>query len=248
MVEYALLLSATAGIGLSAGLIYTEVGRYAAPQVPRSLFDERKLLIAYTAGLFVGIALSIPFGLFLTSLTGGSLFVGLIGLALLVVGMEAAQWVSQRSVYFGSDASRSFYALAVRAGASAILVLTLVDLFLGSASPDAYGAIAAVCQSAAVVGLQGAGALLAVRLPAPTSGASGGPVASGAFVAAGLFFLGFGSLFGPVIGAAVALLVLAMSIRSFRRLRSAVLGSVRPPATPGGAAAEPSSPFGRTDR
>lgn len=248
MVQFALLLAAAAGIGLSAALIYQEVGRYAAPQVPRSLFDERKLLISYTAGLFVGIALSIPFGLFLTSLTGGSLFVGLAGLAVLVVGMEAAQWLSQRSVYFGSDAARPFYALGIRAGASAILVLTLVSLFLGSAAVDGYGAIAAVCQSASIVGLEGAGALLAVRLAAPATGATGGPLSSGAFTAAGFFFVGFGSLFGPVIGALVALLVLAMSIRTFRRLRAAVLGSVRPPAAPGTEPSEATSAFGRTDR
>lgn len=248
MVEFPLLLAATVGIGMSAALVYREVGRYAAPQVPQSLFDERKLLISYTAGLFVGVALSIPFGLFLTSLTGGSLEVGLVGLAILIAAMEAAQWLAQRSVYFGSDAARPFYALGLRAGASAILILTLVTIFLGSVVIDVYGVVATLCQSAAIVGMEGAGALLAVRLAAPLTGASGGPVAAGAFTAAGFFFLGLGSLFGPVIGALVALLILAMSIRTFRRLRGPVLGSIRPPASAGSGSSDASSPFGRTDR
>lgn len=248
MVQFPLLLAATVGIGLSAALVYREVGRYAAPQVPQSLFDERKLLISYTAGLFVGVALSIPLGLFLTSLTGGSLAVGLAGLAILIAAMEAAQWLAQRSVYFGSDAARPFYGLGIRAGASAILVLTLVTLFLGTDVIDLYGVIATLCQSAAIVGMEGAGALLAVRLAAPHPGASGGPVASGAFTAAGFFFLGFGSLFGPAVAALVSLLILAMSIRTFRRLRGPVLGSIRPPAAPGTGATDAASPFGRTDR
>ena len=248
MVEFPLLLAATVGIGLSAILVYREVGRYAAPQVPQSLFDERKLLIAYTAGLFVGVALSIPLGLFLTSLTGGSLEVGLVGLAILIVAMEGGQWLAQRSVYFGSDAARPFYSLGIRAGASAILVLTLVTLYLGTDVIDLYGVIATLSQSAAIVGMEGAGALLAVPLAAPRTGASGGPIASGAFTGAGFFFLGIGSLFGPAVAALVSLVILAMSIRTFRRLRGPVLGSIRPPAPGGTGATESSSAFGRTDR
>ncbi|MCI4336591.1 MAG: hypothetical protein L3K17_05270 [Thermoplasmata archaeon] len=248
MVDGALLIAATVGITMSGTFVYFEIGRYAAPQVPRSLFDERKVLIAYTAGLFVGVALSLPLGLFLTSLYGGSLLVGLIGLAILIAGMEAAQWLALRSVYFGSDAARPFYAIGIRAGASAILVLTLMSLFLGQKTLDVYGLIAALAQSAAVVGLEAAGGVLGVRLSLSGTAPTGGPISSALFTTAGFFFLGFGSLFGPVVGALVAMLILAMSLRTYRRLRGPVLGSIRPPAPPEGTEGPPTSAFGRTDR
>ena len=59
-----LSLGALVGVGLSGGFVWWEVGRFAVPQVPVSLFDERRELIAYTAGLFVGVPLAVAFLLF----------------------------------------------------------------------------------------------------------------------------------------------------------------------------------------
>jgi len=241
------VVNGSLGVLLSGAFVYWEVGRYAAPQVPLTLFDERKELFAYTAGLFGGIVLSIPFGLFLTSLAEGSLGLALIGLALLVVGMELGQWVLRRSVYFGSTEARPFYAVGFRAGASAILVLTLAAIYLGGASVDAPGVAVTLLQSGSIVTLQAAGALLAVRLPAPRTGASGGPLSSGLVTGVGFLLLGLGGVYGPLGAGLAAALVLVVSLRIYGRLRGTVLGTVRPPTTRDGPSPPPSA-FGRTDR
>jgi hypothetical protein len=58
VVVASLSLGAVAGVLLSAGFIWVEVGRYATPQVPETLFDERREIFAYTAGLFIGVPLA----------------------------------------------------------------------------------------------------------------------------------------------------------------------------------------------
>ena len=39
---------------LAGGFVYWQVGRYAAPQVPVTLFDEKREVYAFVIGLFMG--------------------------------------------------------------------------------------------------------------------------------------------------------------------------------------------------
>ena len=54
MVVASLTLGAVVGVLLSGAFLYWEVGRYAEPQVPVTLFDERKELFAYTTACSSG--------------------------------------------------------------------------------------------------------------------------------------------------------------------------------------------------
>ncbi|HYK93075.1 MAG TPA: hypothetical protein VEY07_03420 [Thermoplasmata archaeon] len=248
MVVNPLWIGGSIGVVLSGAFVYWEVGRYAAPQVPASLFDERKEVIAYTVGLFLGVVLSIPFGLFLTSLADGPLVWAIVGLAILLAGFELAQRLLLRTQYFGSGQSGPFYAIGFRTGAAAILVLTLTSLYLGTSSVDATGVVALLLESGAIVGLSAAGALMSVAPTTSATGTRGGPLSSLLLTGVGFFLLGLGQLFGPFLGGLAAALILIMSLRIYQRLRESVLGSIRPP----GVAPKPEpgtpSPFGRTDR
>lgn len=248
MVGGALWIGGSIGVVLSGAFVYWEIGRFAAPQVPTSLFDERKLFIAYTGGLFVGIVLSIPFGLFLTSLVDSSLLSALVGLGLLLAGLEGAQWAILRSQYFGHDEAGPFYALGMRSGAAAILVLTLVTLYVGGPEVSAPGLAALLVESTAIVALVGAGALLSIRVRRVRAEPSGGPLSSAVVTGAGLFFLGLGGVYGPAYGGGVAAVVLFVAIRTYLRLRDPVLASVTPPRPPESAEAKGATAFGRTDR
>ena len=248
MVVNPLWVGGSIGVLMSGAFVYWQVGRFAAPQVPQSLFDERKALFAYTGGLFGGIVLSIPIGLFLTSLTGGSLSSTLLGLLGLVLGLELAQWLLLRSHYFGTGASGPFYALCFRVGASAIIILTLTTLYLGSGSVDAPGVGALLAESAAIVSLSAATSLQSVGGRTSSGTPTGGRLQSLLLSGVGFFFLGLAQLYGPLVGGLAAVLILVMTARLFSRLRDAVLGSIPPPG--GVQRQEPPTPtsFGRTDR
>jgi len=110
VVQLSLTFGAVVGVVLSAGFVWYEVGRYAAPQVPVSRFDERKEMIGYTAGLFVGIPFAVALLFLLSSLPLGELGGVAVYLGVLIGGTELAQWLLLRSVYFGSDGSGPFYA------------------------------------------------------------------------------------------------------------------------------------------
>ena len=248
MVVNPLWIGGSLGVLLSGAFVYWEIGRYASPQVPRSLFDERKEVFAYTAGLFVGVVLSIPFGLFLTSLLGGPLIWALVGLAILVAGFEVAQRVMLNSRYFGSGASGPFYAVGLRAGASAILVLTLTSLYLGGASVDVPGVSALLLESAAIVSLSVTGGLLSIGIRGPSPPPSGGIFSGVLVTAVGFFFLGLAQLFGALLGGLAAVLILVMTLRMYGRLRGPILGSIPPPGEGPKAEAPGPTPFGRTDR
>ncbi len=248
MVLNPLWVGGSLGVLFSGGFVYWQIGRFAEPQVPRTLFDERKELFAYTAGLFGGIVLSIPFGLFLTSLVGGPLLWSLVGLVGLMAGFEAGQWILLRTRYFGTGEAGPFYAVGFRAGAAAILILTQTTLYLGGGSVDPVGVVALLLQSAAIVVLAAAGALLSVGVRRPTGRRSGGPLSSGVVGGIGFFLLGLSGLFGTVAAAVVAVLILAVAARSYLRLRDPILGAIRPPGAPERAEPAPPTPFGRIDR
>jgi len=248
MVVAPLSIGGFVGIVLSGAFVYWEVGRFAAPQVPVTLFDERRELFAYTAGLFVGVPLAVVYLLYVTSFSNGALPGALIFLAFLVGGCEGAQVFFLRTKYWGSGDGRPFYALGFRAAIGGILSLAIVASYLSGPTLSAVGLIVALAQSFAVVALGVACALLSLRMPPRVGRPSGGPLAGLLLGAVGFFLLGLGSVAGPygAVGAAVVAFLGAGLAYSRER---AMLSDVRPP--PEGSlrrGGELPSSYGRTDR
>jgi hypothetical protein len=247
MVDLPLTVGAVVGILLSGGFVYWEVGRFAEPQVPVTLFDERKEMFAYTAGLFVGIPLALAFVLYLYELTVLHALLGALPLlVVLVAATEAAQILLLRSRYWAGTA-RPFYALGFRAAVGGILALAIIvgSFLFGSVAlgwPVATIAVSAI----ALVTLEVAGALLSLR-PDPASRIGGGGPWSGLLVGAvGFFLLGLAELDVGPVGFTAAVVVLFGASLVYVRLRP-LLARIAAPAQQ----AEPSSPaapsaYGRT--
>jgi hypothetical protein len=254
MVDLGLSIGAVVGVVLSGGFVFVEVGRYATPQVPETLFEERREVFAYTAGLFVGIPLAIAFLFFLTSMANAALPGALIFLAALVGGTEVAQWALLRAHYWGTGESGPFYALGYRAGIGGIFSLTIVAQYLAGPTITWDGIVLVLLESAAVLALEVAGALLSLP-PSETAGRKGGgPFPGGVFEAVGFFVLGVGSLAGvTTVGGeetayAAALVALLGGVLVYRRLRP-ILAAI--PAPGSGAPPLPRAvppTYGRTDR
>lgn len=248
MVVPALSLGALVGVVFSGGFVWWRVGRYATPQVPITLFDERRELFAYTAGLFVGVPLAIVGVLFLDSMANGALPGAAIFLALLLVGTEAAQWALLRTRFWGHSESGPFYALGYRAAIGGIIALAIVAQYLSGPSISALGIGSAVLEAAAVVGLEASGAILSVRPRPGSDRATGGPLRGALFGAFGFFLIGVGALGGgttAVVGAVVALLGAALV---YRRLEPALASIPAPGRGPAPATAPLPSEYGRTGR
>jgi hypothetical protein len=248
MVNGALSLGGFVGVLLSGAFIFWEVGRYAAPQVPRSLFDERKEVFAYTAGLFVGVPMAFVLLLLTSAIANGALIAAVIDLVILVGAIEVAQALLVRSYYFGRSESTPFYALGFRAGIGGILILGAVTAYLGGLTITAGGVVFLATESVALLAIQVNGAL--VSFPRPGE-ATGGPFSGILVGLAGMAVLSLGLAVTGLTGAVAGLLVLAALIPSYRRLRRRVLGRIHGPATQSGepeAAAEDRGdrPFGRT--
>jgi hypothetical protein len=241
-----LSLGALVGVLLSGGFVWWEVGRYATPQVPVTLFDERRELFAYTAGLFVGVPLAITFVLYIDSLGNGALPGALLFLALLVAGTEIAQWALLRSRFWGPGESGPFYALGYRAAIGGIVALALVSQYFSVASVAADGIALVVLQSVAVVVLEVAGALLSVRARPGSGRTGGGPLSGAIFGAVGFFLIGIGSVAGEAGAFAGAVIALVGGVWVYRRLRPLLSAipppSAGPPAPPRGVPAS----YGRT--
>ena len=249
MVVNALYVGGFVGVALSGAYLYWEIGKFAAPQVPRSLFDERKEVIAYTAGLFLGVPLTVLLLVFYGSLVGGYLLSALAELAVLVAGLELAQWGILRLAYFRSDGSGPFYALGLRAGIGGILILGTVAEYAGSSSLSATGIALTAAQSVALLVLQVGGALLSLPAAANT-GRLGRSAYSGAlFGGVGLFLVGLAMSLGSFDGIAAAALAAIGGGFVYVRLRDPILKRVRPPPLrTEGRTEEERKGFGRTDR
>ncbi len=172
VVDLGLTVGALVGVLLSGGFVYTEIGRYATPQVPETLFDERREVFAYTAGLFVGIPLAIAFLFFLDSMANGAIPGAAIFLVGLVAGTEVAQWALLRSHYWGVGASGPFYALGYRAGIAGIFALAIIAQYLAITTPTWDGILLVLIESAAILALEVAGALLSLP-PSTVAGRTG---------------------------------------------------------------------------
>ena len=247
MVNGALSIAGFLGVLLSAAFVYFEVGRFATPQVPRTLFDERRELYAYAAGLFVGVPLAVVFLLLQAAVVNRAIISAIVDIALLAGGSEIAQWAFARSHYFGRSDATPFYALGFRAGAAAILVLAAISSYLSGPNLSVDGLVLVAAQSFALLAIQATGALLSIPRSSGLPGASGGPL-SGLLVGSFAFaLLSVGQTIGPLGGAAAALLVTAGLVPMYRRLRRAILERARPPSSPGPSEPGPRPPFGRTD-
>ncbi len=242
-----LSIGALVGVLLSGGFVWWEVGRYATPQVPVSLFDERRELFAYTAGLFVGVPLAVAFVLFFDSMANGALAGALLFLALLVVGGEVAQWGLLRTRFWGFGESGPFYALGYRASIGGIIALALVSQYFSVASIAWAGILLVVVEAVAVVALEVAGALLSLRSRPGSGRAGGGPVSGGIFASVGFFLVGLGPIAGEAGAFGGALLAFFGAVLVYRRLRP-LLGSIPPPSAGPPAVREgPLPSYGRTD-
>jgi len=249
-----LTFGAIVGILLSAGFVYVEVGRFATPQVAETLFDERREVFGYTAGLFVGVPLAIAFLFFFDSMANGAIPGALLFLALLVGGTEVAQWALLRTRYWGEGESGPFYALGYRAGIGGIFGLTIVAQYFSGPAVSAAGIAVVVAESAAVVGLEVTGALLSLP-PSETAGRrGGGPLPGAVFAAVGFFLIGLGpladpsTLSGQEVAVAGVLVALFGSLLVYRRLRPMLATIPAPSSGPRVVAPRPPGAYGRTDR
>jgi len=247
MVVASLTIGGVVGILLSGGFIWWEVGRYAAPQVPVTVFDERKLLAAYTVGLFVGVPIAAAYVLLVASLSNGALVGGALFLVAVVVGTEVAQRLVERSAYWGASAAVPFYSVSLRAGMGGILAIAAVAAYLGGAlTPTAVGVGTALLTAMALLALEVAGGLLSHRPRDRPSPRVGGPLAGALFGAIAFFLLGIGPTAGPTGAVAAPVVVLfgaTLTFRGGRRTLAEVPPPTGPPPLPSGAAPRP---YGRT--
>lgn len=248
MVNAALSIGAAVGVLLSAGFVYWQVGRYAAPQVEATRFDERKEMIAYTAGLFVGIPLVVPL-LFLFAAIPPFAIGGIaLYLVALVAGSELAQWWLLRSVYFGKDGSGAFYALGFRAGVAGLLILGLVTQFFAQSQVPPIGIAGILAISFAILTLEVLCAILALPQRADRPGRATGPFSAVPLEAIGFFFLGFALGSGPLVAIVGGILIAAMAGWLYRSTAFPNLDRIPPPGAVAPRKEEISSPFGRVDR
>jgi len=245
MVVPSLTLGGLVGVALSGGFVYWEVGRYSTPQVPQTLFDERKEVTGYTVGLFVGVPLAVAYILFVDSMANGALPGALTSLGLLVGGTELAQWWLLRSRYWGTGPSGPFYALGFRAAVGGILALTIVASYLGDPSAiTPVGLVGMATQSLAVVALEVAGALVSLRqLGNPDR--PGGPLRGALTGLVGFFLLGLGPLGGETAAVASAFLVFLIAGFIYYRFRP-LLAEIPPPTGAAPPLREGPTPYGRT--
>lgn len=245
MVVPSLALGGAVGVLLSAGFIWWEVGRFAAPQVPTTVFDERKLLAGYTVGLFVGVPLAAAFLFLIASLANGALLGGAVFLFALVAGTELAQYLELRTRYWKGPPG-PFYALALRAGIGGILALAVITTYLGGPGVSLAEVAVAAVDSVAVVALEVTGALVSLPAPGPAPRPRSRHFEGALFGAFGFFLVAFGPLAGPggaVLGGAVALLG---AVLTYRRRRPVLEDVPAPDAGPAAPAGEARPTYGRT--
>ncbi len=246
MVVPSLAIGGAVGVLLSGGFIWYEVGRYAAPQVPVTVFDERKLLAAYTVGLFVGVPLGVVYLLLGVSLANGALVGAVVFLLALVGGAELAQHLALRAAYWRSPAA-PFYALALRAGIGGILALVVVSTYLGGPEVTVVGLAPVAVIAAAVVALETTGALVTLSSGGRRGATGPRPLAGILFGAFGFFLVSVGPLAGPAGGVGGGAIALVGAVLVYRRLRT-LLDDVRAPGSvdvPRDAGPLPG--YGRTD-
>ncbi len=229
---FGLTIAAGVGIILTAVYVMWEMGHYATPAVAENRFDERREIFAYTAGLFIGIVMVVPFLFYLTSFSYGTLFPTLLYLVAVVVLAEIAQWAVQGTQYWGHSPSFPFYAIGLRAGIAGLLITGLVAQFL-QRSVTIENTVVVGLESLALLWLFVTSALLSLPADPAAGRTGGGPISGGLILAVGLFLVGFNVFAGPLIGGFAALIALVGALYLYARLRH-LLDRIRPvPPGPG---------------
>ncbi len=233
MFTFGLEVGGFVGVVISAGFVYFEVGKFAAPQVPTSRFNESKALAAYIVGLFIGIPLAVVWIFFEVSVAGGSAISAVIDVVLLVVAGELAQMAILRTHFFGFTSADPFYALTLRAGIGGLLALgTVADYLSGKATPP--GIALALTQSVALVLIQVTGGLRAL-LPVPTASSVLRQRLASIFLQIVLYVLAaLGEYYGAFYGLVGAGLAIAGAAYLYWDARPTVLAPPRPRAAPAG--------------
>jgi hypothetical protein len=247
MVNAALSIGASVGVLLSAGFVYWQVGRYAAPQVSESRFDERKEMIAYTAGLFAGIPLVVPLLFLFSSIPPFDIGGIALYLTLLVAGCELAQWLVLRSAYFGKDGSGPFYALGFRAGMAGIFILALVTQYFSGSAFSAPGIAGVLTVSLGILALETVSAVLGLPNRADRPGRTTGPFTAVPLEAIGFFILGFSLGSGWEVAVVGGLLISGMAGWLYRSIAPPNLSRIPPPGSALPDEDRPKSSFGRTN-
>jgi len=248
VVVASLTIAGVVGVVLSGAFLWWEVGRFAEPQVPETRFDERKLLAAYTVGLFAGVPLGVAYVLYVVSAANGALVGAVLFLVLLVVGTEAGQILVGRTRYWGTGPALPFYLVSFRSGVGGILALAAVAYYLGGTSwPTVVGLSAALLTAVALVALEVAGGLLSIVDRRPEAGRVGGAVAGGLFGVVAFFLLALGPAAGP-FGMVLAPLVVTGGAFVVYRGRRAILEAVPPPSAVGRPSEDQPLAYGRTER
>ncbi|MGC2290175.1 MAG: hypothetical protein WA688_10030 [Thermoplasmata archaeon] len=239
MFSFGLEVGGFLGVILSAGFVYFEVGKFAAPQVPISRFNESKALMAYVVGLFVGIPLALVWIFFEVSVAGGNAISAIIDVVLLAVAGELAQTAILRTHFFGFTPADPFYVLAMRAGIGGLLTLgTIAEYLGGHVTPLGIGL--AVVQSVALVLIQVTAGLRGL-LPVPTASSVIRQRLASLFLQVVLFLLAaLGEYYGTYYGLAGAGLAIAGAAYLYWDARPTVLAPARPRAPATAAPAGPS--------
>jgi hypothetical protein len=219
------------GVLLSAGFVYFEVGKFAAPQVPTSRFNESKALAAYVVGLFVGVPLALVWIFFEVSVAGGNAISALIDVVLLAAAGEVAQTMLLRTHFFGFTPADPFYALSMRAGIGGLLTLGTIAEYLGG-KVTVLGIALAVAQSVALLLIQ-VTAGLRDQLPVPTASSVLRQRLAALFLVIVLYVLtALGEYYGVLYGLAGAALAIAGAAFLYWDARPTVLAPSRPRAPP----------------
>jgi hypothetical protein len=249
MVTFSLTIAGALGIVLSGGYLWWEMGRYTTPQVAENRFDERRMIFAYTLGLFVGIVLALPWLLYLQAMANSALLGAFALLAVLVLSTELAQWAIRRTHYWGRGPSFPFYAVGLRAGIGAILILALVGQYLAAPTITWDGLSVVLLQAVAIVALEVTGALLSLPAAAGEGRRRGSGIVSGVLISGiGFFLLGFNAFGGEIVGGVAAGIALIGAIYLYVRLR-AILDRIPPPSLVGVPPPTPAGGrYGRKDR
>lgn len=215
------------GIILSAGFVYFEVGKFAAPQVPTSRFNESKALAAFIVGLFIGIPLAVVWVFFEVSVAGGNAISALIDVVLLVLGGELAQMAILRTHFFGFTPADPFYALSLRAGIGGLLIVgTIAEYFAGPVT--GIGLAVAGAQSVALLLIQVTAGLRGL-LPVPTASSVLRQRVASIFLQLVLYVLAvLGAYYGAIYGLAGSVIAIAGAAFLYWDARPTVLAPPRP--------------------
>jgi hypothetical protein len=226
------------GVLLSAGFVYVEVGKFAAPQVPTSRFNESKAIAAYVVGLFVGIPLAVVWIFFEVAVAGGNALSAILDVVLLAAGGELAQMFLLRTNFFGHTSADPFYALSMRAGIGGLLALGTMAEYLGGKGVNPLGIAWAVVVSGALVLIEVTAGLRG-QLPVPTASSVLRQRLASLFLVAVLFVLAaLGEFYGVAYGLAGAALAIAGAAYLYWDARPTVLAPPRARPLP---SANPSS-------